>query len=646
MINKFKKYILPAVIILLSVIYIGNNNVFASDEKVDIIFTADLHSFIENYDDLVDGEQKNIGGFARLKSLIDEKRSENPDTLIVDSGDIIMGTMTQALVDTEAVELRMLSSFGYDVVTYGNHEFDYGAKALADMYAITAEKEDTHPAFVNCNIDWTTNNEYTNVLKEGMDKFGYSDYVVLDKGGVKIAVTGCLGIEAIKCAPTCELNFSDYIEAVKSTVATIKEKENPDMIVCLSHSGTGVELGKTEDENLAKEVPDIDVIISGHSHTVLKEDVLVGNTHIVSCGAYGIYTGELSLKKNDNGRWDLDNYELILMDESIDEDPSVLARVEEVNGIINNTVLKNYVFNASDVIAISDFSFGPQRDVEDKHEESRLGNLISDSYRYAANLTPTANDHQFDISVAPAGTIRGTVLKGDITVKEAFNILSLGVGPDGNIGYPLVSLYLTGKEIKSIVEVDASISDFMKIARLYTSGVSFEYNPKRMLLNKTVDVWMSPAFLEESRVEIENEKMYRIVTDSYSMSMLGAVTDMSKGIISVVPKFEDGTPIGDDIDSCIIYDKNGNEVKAWSAFSEYLASFSKNSQGVSQVPEYYAETHHRKVVTDSLSPVAMFKNTSKYFYIVMAVIILLIVIVALIVRTIIKNKHKKKVYKQ
>lgn len=613
-------------------------------DVVDIIFTSDLHSFIEGYPDDVDGEFKDVAGFARLKTYIDEKKAENPDTLVIDCGDLVMGSFPHALIDKEAVELRLISQFGYDACTYGNHEFDFGAKALSDMYSIAADKEATHPAFVNCNIDWMQNDEYTNTLREGMEKYGYSDYVIIDKGGIKIAVTGCLGIDAIKCAPTCELTFKDYIEAVKDTVKKIKDTENPDMIVCLSHSGTGDELGDTEDENLAKEVPDLDLIVSGHTHTLVKDEITVGNTNIVSCGAYGKYTGDVSLVRNSSGRWDMANYEAVLMDESIKEDEAVLARIEEVNECIDETVLKNYGYRAEQVIATTDIVFEPYADSELLHKELRLCNLMSDSYRYAANLTPTGQEHAFDIAVVPAGTVRDTIYPGNVTVKDTFDALSLGMGPDGNVGYPLVSVYLTGKEIMTIAEVDASISDLMTTARLYTSGVAFEYNPKRMILNKLVDVWMTPALIEESYAKLEKDKMYRIVTDSYSMSMLGAVTDMSKGLLSVVPKNADGDPVSDPYD-CIIYDKDGNEVKAWIAFSEYLESFSKNEQGISVIPEYYRTTHNRKVVNNSLSPKAMFKNTSKFFYIFIVIIILLILLIFFIIKSIVKTIHKKKVFK-
>jgi len=614
-------------------------------DTVDIVFTSDMHSFIKGYDKVIDGEQMNIGGMARLKTFIDGKRSQNPETLVVDCGDFTMGTLSQAVMNTEAAELKFLADFGYDSVTYGNHEFDYGAQALSDMFELVADSKESYPAFVICNIDWSQNDEYTNTLKQGMTKYGFSDYVIVEKNGVKIAITGVLGYDAQKCSPTCELTFIDPITAVKDTVEKIKKNENPDMIVCLSHSGTGEELGNTEDEVLAKEVPDLDVIISGHSHTVLKEGITIGDTHILSCGAYTVYTGDISFTRKDDGRWNMDHYELVLMNESIKEDEAVLSRLSEIDNIIDEQILSEYGFKSTDVVAYNDgIVFEDEVEVYEVHTDMKLCSLLTDSYRYIANTTPEGRNTPFDVSVVPSGTVRAPFAKGDITVADAFRALSLGKGPDGKVGYPLVSLYLTGKELKTVVEIDASISDLMKSARLFMSGISFEYNPKRMLLNKTIDSWMSPAFLQDSRTEIENDKLYHIVTDSYSMSMLGAVTDMSKGLLSVVPKDADGNEITNPAD-CIIYDDNGNELKAWIAVVDYLESFSHNEQGVSQIPEYYNEYHGRKAVNASLSPRAMFKNTSRFFYIVVAIILLLVIIVVFVIRTIIRAKHKKKVFK-
>ena len=100
-------------------------------------------------------------------------------------------------------------------------------------------------------------------------------------------MVGVFGKDALACAPTCELKFEDPIEAVKQTVADIKANEDVDMIVCVSHSGTWEDESKSEDELLAKAVPDLDLILSGHTHTELEKPIQHGSTYVVSCGEYG-----------------------------------------------------------------------------------------------------------------------------------------------------------------------------------------------------------------------------------------------------------------------------------------------------------------------------------------------------------------------
>ena len=130
-----KKVFAFTFIFMLSVSGLTGYQVNASEEPkhLDILFTHDLHSHLNSFQMIVDGTQQETGGFARLKTLINEHEKENTDTLILDGGDFSMGTLIQTVYDTEAAELRMLGYLGCDVTTLGNHEFDYGSDGLADM---------------------------------------------------------------------------------------------------------------------------------------------------------------------------------------------------------------------------------------------------------------------------------------------------------------------------------------------------------------------------------------------------------------------------------------------------------------------------------------------------------------------------------
>ena len=264
----------------------------APGTAVDIVFTHDTHSHLNTFTTMVDGLETELGGFARMNTLIEAQRTQNPDTLVIDGGDFSMGTLIQTVFETQAAELRMLGYLGCDVTTLGNHEFDYRSKGLANMLTSAQASGDAVPAMVVCNVDWDTMEaegltEGQQRLKDAFAAYGVSDYTVLEKGDVDIAVVGVFGKDALACAPTCELKFEDPIEAVKQTVADIKANEDVDMIVCVSHSGTWEDESKSEDELLAKAVPDLDLILSGHTHTEIEKPIQHGSTYVVSCGEYG-----------------------------------------------------------------------------------------------------------------------------------------------------------------------------------------------------------------------------------------------------------------------------------------------------------------------------------------------------------------------
>ena len=109
----------------------------------------------------------------------------------------------------------------------------------------------------------------------------------------------------------------------------------------------------------------------------------------------------------------------------------------------------------------------------------------------------------------------------------------------------------------------------MTEARLYTDGLYWHYNPNRMILNKATDVFLVNN--QEERVELEDEKLYLVVTDYYNSQMLVSVTDLSMGLLSIVPKFADGTPIENYEDVIIM--KGDQELKAWVAIADYMSSF-------------------------------------------------------------------------
>lgn len=649
-----KRTALIAAVTLLVAIFLCIQTAYAqpagAGKALDLIFTHDTHSHLNPFTTVVDEQEVDIGGFARINTLIKEQKVKNPDTLVIDGGDFSMGTLVQTVFESQAAELRMLGYMGCDVTTFGNHEFDYRSKGLANMLTSARSSGDAVPAMVICNVDWDAMEaagltEGQQMIRDAFAAYGVQDYTVVHKGDVNIAVVGVFGKDALSCAPTCELKFKDPVEAVKATVQTIKANEDVDMIVCVSHSGTWEDPKKSEDELLAKGVPELDLILSGHTHTEIWQPIRHGDTYVVSCGEYGKNLGTLSMTQKDSGRWEISSYQLIPITSDIPADADTQKAIDRFLDTVDEDYLAQFGYTKDQVLAENNVVFSSLKDLGRVHTEHNLGDIIADAYVYAVENADDYDGTPVDLAVVPSGTVRDTYARGDITVEQVFNSFSLGIGPDGVPGYPLISVYLTGRELRTAAEIDASVSDFMTTARLYCSGLNFTYNPHRMLLNKVTDVYLVDG---EQRVELQDDKLYRIVADLYSGQMLSAVTDMSYGILSIVPKYADGTPIEDFED--VIITENGRELKGWDAIARYMASFADtDGNGTPDVPDYYSTLHDRKKVEDSRNLVALVKKPNRFtalFAGAIAVVILLVVLVVLLIRKLVRRlrrKNKKKI---
>jgi 2',3'-cyclic-nucleotide 2'-phosphodiesterase (5'-nucleotidase family) len=621
-------------------------------QTVDIMFLHDTHSHLNTFNTVEGTETVSMGGFSRIKTIINAQKKENPDTLLLDAGDFSMGTLVQVVYEEEAAELRMFGELGIDATTLGNHEFDYKADGLSNMLNTAVESGDPLPEVLLCNMDWDAMKaegltEDQKLIWDAFQKYGIKEYTVVEKGDVDIAVIGVFGKDAEDCVAQCPVVFQDPVEAVKETVAEIRANEDVDMIVCISHGGTWEDASKSEDEILAKEVPEIDLIVSGHTHTKLEEPIKHGDTYIVSCEEYGKSLGDISMTQKADGRWEIAKYDLIAITPDIEQDADTQAAVDGFMSMVDEKYLAQFGYTKDQVLCTNEVSFVQQSDLGTLHTELNLGSIIADAYAYAVDNADTGDDAPVMVAVAPAGTIRDTYPLGNITVENVFNSFSLGIGEDGIPGYPLINVYLTGEELKLVAEIDSSISDLMTTARLYTAGLYWHYNPNRMLLNKATEVFLIDR--DGNRIELEDDKLYRVVTDFYSSQMLGGVTDMSFGLLSLVPKYADGTPIERYENAVIKVD--GKELKAWQAIAQYMQSFEDtDGDGTPNVPQTYASAEGRKVVEESTKLGDLLKNPNKFFFMIIGIVLVLILIIVLIILGvrailrkcgIIKKKEKK-----
>jgi 5'-nucleotidase/UDP-sugar diphosphatase len=613
-------------------------------KSMTILFTHDLHDHLLPVKDLQDGSVISSGGFARLQSAILEEKRKSPDALLLDAGDFSMGTPFQTIFQTDAPELRLLGDMGYDAVTFGNHEYDYRALGLAESLNAAMESGDRLPQVVQSNVVFPAddNGELTlslAALNKAYEDLGVKDYTVIERNGIRVGIFGIMGKDAAYKAPMSEVEFSDPVESARRVADELKNKEGADLIICLSHTGTWEDGKEPGDDDLAKKVPGIDVIISGHSHTIYPEPLVVGGTIIASAGDSCRYLGILKVSQDAGSGWRLKDYRLRRIDDQLPDDIRILEMINGYKELVQQKYFDRFNLDFDQVLAVSPFNFRPQGEISDSHGEDTLGNLISDAYINAVKQVEGEDYVTIDAAVVPVGTIRGSFYKGEITTADAFNVSSLGIGADGTPGYPLISVYLTGKELKTACEVDASVAPMMDVAQLFISGVDFTFNPNRLIFNKVTEAYLRRP--DGSREEIQDEKLYRVVAGLYSAQMLSIVGDKSFGLLSIVPKTDQGVPITD-LEAHIIKDTaGGGELKEWLAIAMYLQSFDR-VKGVPNVPEYYSKAQGRKVVDNSRNLYDIISSPNGIALAVYAIAILVVVIVTVVVLRVVARRKRLK----
>ena len=286
-----RKFIYNSSIASLSVMGLQSCNILDRNVKISILHTNDVHSQIEAF-----SFNHNIypdrGGFAKRANIFKGLIKINPNTLIFDAGDIFQGTPYFNFFQGE-LELNLMKKMGYNAATIGNHEFDAGLDILKRN-------------IINNDFQFISSNyDFTNTSLEGL----VSRYKVYKKQNIRIGVFG-LGIELkglVNPKLYKETKYYDPIEISNEMTQKLKTEENCDLIICISHLGHTYQDDKISDLRLASLTSDIDLIIGGHTHTLLKKPIVVKNSNnkdviINQVGSRGVYVGKIDFNFSNSNK--------------------------------------------------------------------------------------------------------------------------------------------------------------------------------------------------------------------------------------------------------------------------------------------------------------------------------------------------------
>lgn len=550
------------------------------EKKIVILHTNDLHSRLNGFSPEAEytpwspGDDETRGGFARIAAILRTEKRNNPGiTLTVDAGDFLMGTLFHAMELKTGFQLRLMKQMGYDIVCLGNHEFDFGPAKTAGIINSSLAKGEI-PSLLLSNAVLSAEESGDDELEKLYDSKVVLRKFILERDGLKIGFFSLLGKNAVEVAPLAKpVSFAKQVPFARKMVRELK-KDGCDIVICLSHSGVSRDKKGNwagEDIRLAKKVRGIDVIVSGHSHSKISEPVIIKGVPVVQTGEYGQNVGRLELVWK-NGSVSVRDYRLIPVDDSIAGESDIIAAVEEQQSLVTREILAPLGLSYFDPVAETDFLL--ECNEQGDFRSSNLGPMIADAIHSYVNRHSSDG---CDIGMVAVGVIRDWIVPGVMTAPDVFRIMSLGSGDDDLPGYPLARLYVTGKELKNILEILMIAHKSSSSNHCFYSGLRVSYDPGRMLFRKINSIEILGVNGETWDVSFSKDDttLYSISANSYMLEFIGIIKKMSFGLIKVLPKDASGNPVTDMKRAVIDMDEDQpgvQEGKEWLALLEYIRS--------------------------------------------------------------------------
>jgi len=455
--------------ILSFLLFLISSSINGDTKEITILYTNDLHSHLVPHKESWMSEDRLVGGFANIATLVKQEKAANPNAIYIDSGDYFSGPYVSTLTEGAAV-IGSMNFLGLDAACIGNHEFDHGwQNTFAQL------KKATFP-ILNGNI----------FVEQTGELFWDNPYIIIERDGLKIGIIGLHGKfafhDTINKEMVVGLDIRDEEVYLKQYIAEIKDKT--DLIILSIHQGmpgrqstiglSDVERALYKDIDLASKVSDLDIIVTGHAHKGTEEALESNGTLIVSTNAYTTQLGKLVVTYDTDKKKIIEySNELVpIFDDEIADDPEMLKEITKWNQRVDEI--------ASEVVATTS-----QTMTRAYGQESNMGNMFADALK--------AMDPSIDIAVINSGALRQDIIKGEVSIG---NLISAFPFPNRGI-----ITTLTGKQVKEIFQHAAG----------QTNGVLQVSNGFQYSITKDKKL----GFMRLNGKPIEKDKTYRVAAPNF-----------------------------------------------------------------------------------------------------------------------------------
>ena len=464
--------------------------------ELSIMHTNDTHANLDN--------------IALKATAIKEVRAEKPNSLLIDAGDVLTGTLYYNEFKGQA-DLEFMNLMGYDYMTFGNHEFDSGStpeghKVLADFI-----KGASFP-FVSSNIDFSTDSNlsglFNDEISENPKDGAIYNGIIKEVDGEKIGIFGLTTEETVSLSSP-KVQFENYIKEAEKMVAAFEAK-GINKIVAITHIGYDDNPDVDNDQILAATVDGIDVIVGGHSHSKLAEPVVVTKdengakkdpTVIVQAYQYNNFLGTLDVEFDEKGKVVGKLGELIeIKDQKADAD--IAAKLKVYSDQIANVKTTSSGATTAAELPNPRVSDAPDAKISVRNSETALGNLITDGMLdKAKEFNPKTV-----IAMQNGGGIRAAIDKGDITLGDIITVL-----PFGNT---LATMDLTGEQILKALEHGVSTAPLENGGFLHVSGMKYTYDHSQPAGSRVKTVEIKGA--DGKYTNLDPKATYVVATNAFT----------------------------------------------------------------------------------------------------------------------------------
>ena len=501
---KFKKLSITFLTLILVMTF--SFAILAQEVNLRIYHVNDVHSRVEEDD------WAGSMGYAKMATLIDQGKSEVDNVMFLDAGDSFHGQTIANINEGESIS-HILDLMNVDALTIGNHDFNYGQERLMEL------KEMSNFPFLAANL-----------VREDGEEIPYTqDYVIKEYDGVKVGIFGLATPETAYKTHPKNVEGLIFENPVTTANAVVNElRGQVDVVVGLTHLGIS-EGSEYTSAMVAEEVPGIDLIVDGHSHSVIEEGMMVNDTMIVQAGEYSKFLGYVDLTI-ENGNVSSMNANLIPREDTMDVEKDyiiskVVDRINRANENITSQVVGRTAVELN----------GARGNV--RTGETNLGNLLTDAMRTKLDT---------DAAITNGGGIRASIDQGEVTQGEVITVL-----PFGNT---TMAIEISGADLRAALE--HGVSEYPATEGLFpqVSGIKFTFDGDAEAGNRVQQVWVGGE-------ELDPDQMYTVATndfmkaggDGYSMFTNAPIVKEAGGLEEVLMEYiEANSPVAPDTEGRIV----------------------------------------------------------------------------------------------